>query len=418
MIKNKFKFSNFILCSVLCASMVLSPVTFTFASEEASEGTSTEAPADPTPTPDPHTAAYYTPADTNSIKGWPEGPAIEATAAVLMDVQTGTILYSKNADEILYPASITKIMTLLLGAENLNPKDPLIMSQSAAYGIEVGSSSIWADTNEEFTIEQALMAVALESANEMSLAIAEEVSGSSKKFVELMNERAADLGCTNTHFNNPNGLPDETHYTTAGDMAKIAAYAWQNLEYRSYVTEDYYEIPPTNVQPETRYMLNHHKMMEGRDYAYQGVLGGKTGYTTVAGNTLITYAKRNSTTLVSVVMQSIGGAYADTAALLDYGFNNFKRVKITGHIPSVTSELLPSEKYIYTNTKDVDPFLSLRNGYANIPADASKKDIIIEKEYLTNEPGSLRLQSTFYFNDHPVGWGMQIEQNILSDIIS
>ena len=114
MIKNKFKFSNFILCSALCASMVLSPVTFTFASEEASEGTSTEAPAAPTPTPDPHTAAYYTPADTNSIKGWPEGPAIEATAAVLMDVQTGTILYSKNADEILYPASITKIMTLLL----------------------------------------------------------------------------------------------------------------------------------------------------------------------------------------------------------------------------------------------------------------------------------------------------------------
>ena len=414
MFRNNFRIPRFVLCSVLCAGMVLSPVSLTFASEE----TASETPVDPTPTPDPHTAAYYTPADTNAIEGWPEGPAIEATAAVLMDVQTGAILYSKNADEVLYPASITKIMTLLLGAENLNPEDPLIMSQSAAYGIEVGSSSIWADTGEEFTIEQALMAVALESANEMSLAIAEEVSGSSKKFVELMNERAADLGCTNTHFNNPNGLPDETHYTTAGDMAKIAAYAWQNLEYRSYVTEDYYEIPPTNVQPETRYMLNHHKMMEGRDYAYEGVLGGKTGYTTVAGNTLITYAKQGNTTLVSVVMQSIGGAYSDTAALLDYGFNNFKRVKVTAHLPSVTSELLPSEKYILSNTEDVDPFFSLRNGYANIPADAEENDLVIEKNILTNEPGALRLQSTFYFNGQPVGWGMEMERNILSDLLS
>ena len=414
MLKNKFRVPRVILCGVLCAGMILSPVSLIYASSE----TQTESTANPTPTPDPHTAAYYTPADTNSIEGWPAGPAIEATAAVLMDVQTGTILYSKNADTVLYPASITKIMTLLLGSENLNPKDPLIMSQSAAFGIEVGSSSIWADTNEEFTIEQAMMAVALESANEMSLAIAEEVSGSSKKFVELMNERAANLGCTNTHFNNPNGLPDETHYTTAGDMAKIAAAAWQNLTYRSYVTEDYYEIPPTNRQPETRYMLNHHKMMAGRDYAYEGVLGGKTGYTVVAGNTLITYAKRDSTTLVSVVMQSVGGAYADTAALLDYGFNNFKKVKVTDHLTSVTSELLPSEKYIMNRIENIEPFTALRNGYANIPVDADEDSITIEKSLLSNEPGAYRLESLFYYNSHPVGWGMEVEEHILPELLS
>lgn len=263
-----------------------------------------------------------------------------------------------------------------------------------------------------------MMAVALESANEMSLAIAEEVSGSSKKFVELMNERAANLGCTNTHFNNPNGLPDETHYTTAGDMAKIAAAAWQNLTYRSYVTEDYYEIPPTNRQPETRYMLNHHKMMAGRDYAYEGVLGGKTGYTVVAGNTLITYAKRDSTTLVSVVMQSVGGAYADTAALLDYGFNNFKKVKVTDHLTSVTSELLPSEKYIMNRIENIEPFTALRNGYANIPVDADEDSITIEKNLLSNEPGTLRLESLFYYNSHPVGWGMEVEEHILPELLS
>lgn len=413
MIKNKFRFSHFLLCGALCASMILAPISTCIASET----TNSEAPADPTPTPDPHTEAYYIPADTNSIEGWPKGPAIEGAAAVLMDVQTGTILYSKNADEKLYPASITKIMTLLLGAENLNPEDPLVMSQSAAYGIEVGSSSIWADTGEEFTIEQAMMAVALESANEMSLAIAEEVSGSVKKFVELMNERAENLGCTNTHFNNPNGLPDETHYTSANDMAKIAAAAWQNLTCRSYISEDYYEIPPTNVQPETRYMLNHHGLMEGKSGYYEGVLGGKTGYTNAAGSTLVTYAKRDNTTLVAVVLKSINGAYSDTLSLLEYGFNQFKKVKVTSHLTDVPMDLLPGEKYIYASD-NIDPFYSLRNAYVNIPSDASKKSLTIEKTILPNEPGTFRIKSTFYYNGQPVGWGIQLEKNIFSNLFS
>lgn len=414
MIKNKSRLSRFFVCSLLCTSMLFTQTAPLFASEE----TTKEAPADPTPTPDPHTEAYYTPADTNSIKGWPEGPNIEGEAAVLMDVYTGAVLYSKNADKQLYPASITKIMTLLLGAENLNSKDPLIVSQSAAYGIEPGSSSIYADTNEEFTVEQALMAVALESANEMSLAIAEEVSGSSKKFVELMNERANNLGCTGTHFNNPNGLPDETHYTTAGDMAKIAQAAWNNIECRKYISTDYYEIPPTNVQPETRYMLNHHKMMKGRDYAYDGVLGGKTGYTTVAGNTLITYAQRDNTTLVAVVMKSINGAYSDTAALLDYGFNNFEQLRIAvANENPVPVQTLPSEKYLLNNNGDTFPFYSYRNTYVLVPTGTKKRDLTTKKEHLLNEPGSLRLQTSYYFNDQFVGWGIQIERDILSDLL-
>ena len=182
-------------------------------------------------------------------------------------------------------------MTTLLACENLPLSKNMVVSESAAYGIESGSSSIYAETDEQFTVYQALMAVMLESANEMSLAIAQETSGSVKKFVELMNQRAKQLGCTNTHFNNPNGLPDETHYTTANDMAKIARAAWFNPRFRGFTTTDYFELPPTNKQPETRYLLNHHKMMAGRDYAYEGVLGGKTGYTEVAGSTLVTFAK-------------------------------------------------------------------------------------------------------------------------------
>ena len=282
----------------------------------------------PTPTPDPHGAHYYEAAQTDALTLWPAGPSVEAQAAVVIDLANGGILYSKNADTVLYPASITKILTCLLAVENLDPEMSFTMTQSAAFGIESGSSSIYADTDEVFTVEQAIMALMLESANEMALMLGELVSGSEKKFIELMNERAVKMGCTHTHFNNPNGLPDENHYTTAGDMAKILRACWQNPRFRHYVTTSSYDIPPTNKQPETRYMSNHHKMMEGKDYAYDGVLGGKTGYTMAAGNTLVTYARRGQLSLGVVVLNCPGNtvAYSDTAALLDYAFGNFKRL--------------------------------------------------------------------------------------------
>ena len=205
---------------ILCAGLFLTQPALVFAAED-------EAIVTATPVPE-HTEAYKQAPDTDAIAGWPAGPKIEAEAAVLMDLTTDSVLYSKNADEQLYPASITKIMTALLACENLDTKQKITMSQEAAFGIESGSSSIYADTDEVFTVEQALMALMLESANEIALALAEEVSGSVKKFTELMNQRAVQLGCTNTHFNNPHGLPDETHYTSASDMAKIAKAAWFN----------------------------------------------------------------------------------------------------------------------------------------------------------------------------------------------
>lgn len=273
-----------ILCGVLASVMACSFPAAAAASEESSgyyDGYYEEAPiVTATPTPDPHTEYYNQAPDTDSIKEWPAGPKIEGESAILMDMSTGTVLYAKNADKAQYPASITKIMTALLACERLDLNGSLTMSESAAYGItESNSSSIYADTGEQFTMDQVLMAVMLQSANEMTLAVAEEACGSVKKFVELMNQKARQLGCTNTHFNNPNGLPDELHYTSARDMAKIARAAWLNPSFRRYTTRDYYEIPPTNKFAETRYLLNHHKMMEGQQYAYEGVLGGKTGYT-------------------------------------------------------------------------------------------------------------------------------------------
>lgn len=227
------------LTGMLCAGILTSQPAVTYAAETSA-------------TPEAgHSETYSQASDIDSVKGWPTGPNIEGQSAVLMDAVTDTILYSKNAKDKLYPASITKIMTALLACEHLNMDDTITMSQEAAYGIEAGSSSIYAETGEVFTVEQALMALMLESANEMALALAEKTSGSVKKFVELMNQRAAQLGCKNTHFNNPNGLPDETHYTTAGDMMKIAKAAWYNPRFRKFVTTQVYEIPPTNKQSET-----------------------------------------------------------------------------------------------------------------------------------------------------------------------
>lgn len=414
MLKKNTKALHRIAAGLLCAGLLFSHPAFISASETAS-GSST---VSPTPTPDPHTEYYNQTADTDSIEGWPKGPQIEAESAIVMDVYTKAVLYSKNANKEQYPASITKIMTTLLACENLDLSADMVVSESAAYGIEPGSSSIYADTGEEFTVTQALMAVMLESANEMSLAIAEETSGSTKKFVELMNARARQLGCTKTHFNNPNGLPDETHYTTASDMAKIATAAWFNPLFRKFTTKDLYEIPPTNKQPETRYLLNHHKMMKGRDYAYDGVLGGKTGYTEAAGSTLVTYAKRGSTILVVVVLNSVNGCWSDTAALLDYGFDNFERIKIKMDKDPVPVRTLPSEKYILRNGGDTFPFYAERNAYVSVPVGTDVSQLTTKQALLDNAAGPKRLKTKYYYNDQAVGWGIQYERNILTDLVS
>lgn len=404
--KNKLLRTAF--CGILMGGLLLSQPAVSVTAESTQ---STEEPAE-----ESHSSTYWQTPDTDSIPGWPAGPSVEAGAALLMEANTGTILYAKNMDEKKYPASITKIMTALLAAENLDMNDQFAMSASAAFGIEAGSSSIYGDVDEVFTVEQAMMGLMLESANECAIALGEEVSGSMKKFVELMNERARQLGCTNTHFNNPHGLPDETHYTTAHDMALIAKAAYLNPVARSVMTTSYYEIPPTNKQKETRYLSNHHKMMEGKDYAYEGVLGGKTGYTIAAGNTLVTYAKRGSMTLIAVVLQSVGGAFGDTQVLLDYGFNSFKRINM-GWEKEPQVLILPSEKHILNMEETASAFYSVRAASSVIPADADPSQLTYSTELLNPISGNHRIKTVYYFHDHPVGGGMQYEKEVLPNLL-
>ena len=278
--------------------------------------------------------------------------SLAAETAVLIDAASGEILYDKDADKKMYPASITKLMTILLALENGKLTDEITFSHDAVYNIEPGSAHIAILEGETLTLEQVLRAIILRSANEASNGVAEYVDGSVEAFAKHMTERAKELGCTNTNFVNANGLFDENHYTTAHDMALIARELLKHEEYRSMMSETDYEIPPTNLQTETRYLHGQHQMLNPNSiYYYKDAIGGKTGYTVEAGNTLVTYAERDGLMLIAVVMKCNGAEhYTDTAALFDYGFANYASVKIAA-VSDYTSTVPVTETY---NKKAVD----------------------------------------------------------------
>lgn len=264
----------------------------------------------------------------------PKGPkpsSLAAESAILMEASTGLILYEKNIDKQQYPASITKIMTALVAIENSSLDEVITYSKNAVYGIEYGSSNIAIEVGEKLTMEQSLYALMLESANEACLGVAEHVAGSVDAFVAMMNEKAKELGCTNTHFVNPNGLHDDDHYVSARDMALIAQAAIKNETFRKITSTKQYTIPKTNKKVERNWIKNHHQMLYGYKYPkykYEHCIGGKTGYTMKAQNTLVTFAEKDGMTLISVVLKDYGpyyekNEYTDSTALLDFGFNNF-----------------------------------------------------------------------------------------------
>ena len=200
-------------------------------------------------------------------------------------------------------------------------------------------------------------------------------------------------------------------------MAKISRAAWYNPLFRKYVTRKIFEIPPTNKFEETRYLLNHHKMMEGRDYAYEGVLGGKTGYTEAAGNTLVTYAKRGNMTLLVVVMGTINGGWSDTASLLDYGFGNFEKINLKQDKTPVVTADLACDKYILQNNGNTCPFPYTRTVYVTVPKGTDVSALEKQQILGSNAAGPLLLNSSYYYNGQLVGWGVQYEKEVLSDLL-
>lgn len=318
-----------LFCALL-TSVVLTVgngTTIVMATEATPEASvvSPETPEEP-PVPE----SYEWEIQSNNIPGWPEGPKVMAETAIVMDMDTEEILYAKGIDEKRAPASTTKILTAMLAIEKV-PFETQITFTDEVNNIEAGSTHIGIKPGETLTMKDCAYAILLASANEVSSGVAEYIGTTVPAFVDMMNQRAKEFGCTNTHFVNANGLYDENHYTTARDLAIIAKAAFQNETFREVVKTPYYIVPKTNITDEERWLNNHHKMiLQGSEY-YEGCLGGKTGYTEKAGNTLVTYAERNGRKLVCALLADVNvvAQYTDTKALLDYGFDSFQRLDTT-----------------------------------------------------------------------------------------
>lgn len=270
-------------------------------------------------------------------------PKVNSSAAILMESKTGAILYQKNQDEKHYPASITKILTTLVALENADLDDKIKFKKKTLDAVEQDSSRIGVEPKEEISLENCLYAVMLASANDVSAGVADNIGGSVKKFATMMNQKAEELGCKNSNFVNPHGLHNKKHYTTAYDMALITQAAIQNEDFCEISSTLTHIIPKTKKTVEKRYLSNHHKMLQDTKYYYEGIEYGKTGYTTKAGNTLVSVAKKGDLELICVILEAEGyqNAYKDTKKLFDYGFDNY-------HLLTPLEDFPLSEKLIHT----------------------------------------------------------------------
>jgi D-alanyl-D-alanine carboxypeptidase (penicillin-binding protein 5/6) len=332
--------------------------------------------------------------DTSKPAGWPaagiDASKLYAKSAVVMDINTGTFLYSKNRNTRRYPASITKILTAYVAVSNCkNLKETVTFSKDAVYKTE--GSGIARDVGEKLTLEQCLYAMMLESANECAYAIAEQVGadmgGGYQTFIDKMNETAKALGCTGSHFTNCNGLPDEEHYTTAHDMALIAAKAYSDPTVRKLVSTTSYKIPKTNKHKEALTCYNHHKMIcsnRTNRYLYDAAAGGKTGYTVAAWNTLVTYAEKDGKTYVCVVLKTNADRqYTETKTLLEYCFHKYHMVNIAKTESTYTPDVLKEDLALEMNkggetvtAASIDPAASVI-----LPVGVSLKDCKVKLDY-------------------------------------
>ena len=336
---------------------------------------------------------------------WPSDVSIQADAGIVMDSDTGTVLYGKNMDQPYYPASITKILTALIVLEQCDLNEMVTFSHDDVYNVEAGSSSAGIDEGDVLTVRDCLYALMLASANESANALACHVSGSREAFAQLMNEKAQSLGCTGSHFNNPSGLNDENHYTTAHDMALIASAAIQNPEFLTINGTRSYQLAPTKRTPEGGYVANHHKMLNKNEAVYYpGAFAGKTGYTSLAGNTLVTCAKKNDMTLIAVVLNGHQSHYSDTKTLFDFGFRNFQSLRTVDYETRYKS--LENDMTIAGMTSGDSISLELdRGGRVVIPRDADFTDTQSALTYDLDgsHPQTAIACIRYTYNDRPVG---------------
>lgn len=318
------------------------------------------------------------PVESNSYNNWPLGPQIGAQSALLMDAETGAILYEKNIHEKLYPASITKLLTTYIAINHCEPDERITFSQAA-----IDSINWWEDANmgvnagASLPLTDVLYGILVGSANEAAYALAEHISGSIEDFAVLMNETARELGCTNSNFVTPNGIHHEDHYTTAHDMALIAQAFFSNETLAKMSGTTRFEVPVTDTQTREGIILTaKSQLLPGKPYAYDSLIGTKTGYTEAARQTLVSCASREGMKLICVILkEEAPHQFADTVSLFDYGFGNFEAL----HISEVDNQYTIDNAFF---TTDIDifgsskPILELdKNDYIVLPNTLEFKEV-------------------------------------------
>jgi len=267
-------------------------------------------------------------------------PQVTATSAIVMEVSTGRVIYQRNAWLKMFPASTTKIMTLVLALEHGGLDEIVTVSQNA-FGVE--GSSLYLEQNDKMPLGELLEGMILLSGNDAATAVAEHCAGSVSNFANQMNIRAKQLGATNSNFTNPHGLPDVNHYTTAYDLATIAAHGFKLPKFAEIVSlqeKSYQWLHGDDKRLETE-----NQMLK----IYRGGNGVKTGYTQVAGRCLVSSAKRGDVQLVAVVLDSLL-MWHDSVALLDYGFANFN----PADVKKISSEKIDNKKIPEDTTSETE----------------------------------------------------------------
>lgn len=255
-------------------------------------------------------------------------------AAIIMDTETEQILYQKNIDKKMYPASTTKILTAIIAIEKCNLEDIVTATNSAISQVPSGYSSAYISDGEEMTVKDLLTVFLVHSANEAGYILAEHCSGSVEAFSNLMNEKAQEIGCKNSHFLNPSGIHNDNHYTTAYDLCLIANYCMKNNTFRNIVSMPKCTIDPTNKSLKRVYTNTNSLLNSNSQYYVENCIGIKTGYTKEAGNCLVSCFNKNNIEIICVVLgagnigNSDASRFIDSKNLFNYTYSNFDKKKI------------------------------------------------------------------------------------------
>lgn len=346
--------------------------------------------------------------ESNSIENWPVGPEIGAESAILIEANTGAVLYAKNIHAKLYPASVTKLLTALVAYDNCKMDEDVTFSYDAVGSIDWRyDANMGIDGGSTISMEQTLYGMLVGSANEAAYAIAEHVSGNGnlEDFAVLMNDKAVSLGCVDSHFVTPNGIHNENHYTSAYDLSLIARAFFSNDFLSRISCTPSYSIPQSDTQPKdniTVYAKS--KLFPGKEYAYDGLVGTKTGYTDYARQTLVSCAERNNMKLICVVMKEEAPyQYTDTIDLFNYGFNNFSMISVADNDDTYnisTDNFIFTDNDLFGNSK---PIVQIDNSDTIvIPIGSSIEKTVSQLSY-DNLSSSQIARIDYYYSDVFVG---------------